>query len=80
MRLGANMVDRHGTDDIPIRVSHLEGSVDRLHSDNQRTQQTLAGVVAQLDTQGRILQDIAEKLDHIAFALCAHEQEHDCGD
>jgi len=57
------MVDRHGTDDIPIRVSHLESSVERLHADNQRTQHTLAGVVAQLDSQGRILSDIAEKLD-----------------
>jgi len=57
------MVDRHGTDDIPIRVSHLENSVERLHADNQRTQQTLAGVVAQLDSVGRSVTDIATKLD-----------------
>ena len=62
------MVVAHGSDDsfardIPIRVSHLESSVQELHQDNQRSQRTLAGVVAQLEAQGRLLTDISNKLD-----------------
>ena len=62
------MVHGAGTDkeyaqDIPIRVSHLETSVNQLHVDNQRTQNTLSGIVAQQEAQGRLLADIADKLD-----------------
>lgn len=60
------MVEQHGTSydaDIPVRVSHLEGSVDRLHADNQATQRTLAGVVSQLESVRNMLTDVAGKLD-----------------
>ena len=62
------MVSGAGTDegysqDIPVRVSHLETSVSQLHIDSQRTQNTLAGIVARQDDQSRILTDISSKLD-----------------
>lgn len=65
---GGNMVQGAGTDteysrDIPIRVSHLETSVNQLHVDNQRTQTTLAGIVAHQEAQSKVLSDIAGKLD-----------------
>lgn len=62
MVMGAG-TDADYTRDIPIRVSHLETSVNQLHIDNQRTQSTLAGIVAQQESQGRLLADIANKLD-----------------
>jgi len=62
MVMGAG-TDREYSQDIPIRVSHLESSVGQLHIDNQRAQTTLAGIVAQQEAQGRVLSDIADKLD-----------------
>jgi hypothetical protein len=62
------MVMSAGTDsqydkDIPVRVSHLESSVAQLHTDNQRAQTMLAGIVAQQDAHSRLLADISAKLD-----------------
>ena len=63
------MVHASGTDnDIPIRVSHLESSVSQLHNDNQRTQAALAGISAQQEAQGKLLSDIANKLDQTRTA------------
>ena len=63
------MVHAAGTDnDIPIRVSHLESSVSQLHMDNQRTQAALAGISAQQEAQGKLLSDIANKLDQTRTA------------
>lgn len=55
--------DRDYAQDIPVRVSHLETSVNQLHIDNQRTQTTLAGISAEQSAQSRLLGDIATKLD-----------------
>lgn len=60
------MVEQHGTGTdagLPTRVTHLEGSVDRLHTETAQMQRTLGGVVTQLDSLGKVLTDVSDKLD-----------------
>lgn len=55
------MVEKSGTDDFA--AYNLPNRVDRLEAGQQAIHQDLAGIKSSQDIQGKVLSDIAEKLD-----------------
>lgn len=56
-------MEAHGTNDVGVRVSHLENTVEALHRDSVRTQAALAGLSSKVDSITNAISDLSIKLD-----------------